>query len=84
MTLGQLPRRLAIRKYTADAILFRENQSNKKDILMIAAFQVGMQRSHIFGPLYKFLPGPLGDVWTLCLLASCSNSFLGTWQMLMR
>ena len=62
MTLGQLPRRLAIRKYTADAILFRENQSNKKDILMIAAFQVGMQRSHIFGPLYKFLPGPLGDV----------------------
>ena len=37
----------------------------------------------MFVSLHYYLPGPLGDVWTLGLTASCSNSFLGTRQMLM-
>ena len=37
----------------------------------------------MFVSLNQHLPGPSNDVWTLGITASCSNSFIGTQQMLM-
>ena len=86
-------RRYDVRKYSADAILFREIQCKKLDNLM---FQQRFQCEYGWNKV-KYaritithvcfmaltLAGSLGRCWTLGLSASCSNSILGTRQMVM-
>ena len=90
MTLWQ---RYAVRKYTSDAILFREIQCKKMENLMFKQrFQceLGWNKvkyaritiTHVCF-IALTLAGSLRWCLTLGLSASCSNSILGTRQMLM-
>ena len=82
-----------VRKCTADAILFREIQCKKMDNLMFQQRfrcefgwnKVKYARITITHACFiaLTLAGSLGWCWTLGLSASCSNSILGTRQMLM-
>ena len=85
--------RCDVRKYTADAILFRSIQCKKMDNLMFEQrFQceLGWNKvkyaritiTHVC-LIALTLAGSLGWCWKLGLSASCSNSILGTRQMLM-
>ena len=85
--------RCDVRKYTADAILFRSIQCKKMDNLMFEQrFQceLGWNKAkyarititHVCF-IALTLAGSLGWCWKLGLSASCSNSILGTRQMLM-
>ena len=73
----------------ADAILYKEIQHTTYHYFNVfLAFlnwnQVKCKNNdHTFVSVHEHLRGPLEDVWKLGLAASCSNSFLGTRQMLM-
>ena len=92
-TVMTLWRRYDVRKYIADAILFREIQCKKMDNLMFKQrFQCKsgwnkVKYARIMITYVCFialtLAGSLGWCWTLGLSASCSNSILGTQQTLM-
>ena len=82
-----------VRKYIADAILFREIQCKKMDNLTFyQCFQckLGWNKvkyaritiTHVCF-IALTLVVSLGWCWTLCLWASCSKSILGTRQKLM-
>ena len=88
----RLWRRYDLRKYTADAILLREFQCTKMDKLMfLQHFQceLGWNKvkyaritiTHVCF-IALTLAGSLRWCWILGILASCSNSILGTRQML--
>ena len=82
-----------VRKYTADAILFREIQCKKMDNLMFKQrFQCELSWNKVKYARVTIthvcfialtLAGSLGWCWTLGLSASCSKSILGARQMLM-
>ena len=88
-----LLRVVTFKKFGADAILFREIQCKKRTILMFKRrFQCGLCWSHVkhlritithVGFIALALAGPSDDILTLGLMATCSNSFLRTQQMLM-
>ena len=91
-TVKTLWRRNDVRKVTADAILFREIQCKKMDNLMFKQrFQceLGWNKvkyaritiTHVC-LIALTLAGSLRCCWTLALSASCSNSILGTRQIL--
>ena len=73
-------------KFNAGAILFGENQCKKNGISrfkLCFRFAFGWNQVKYASIMIKhacFIAS--GDVWTLSLMVSCSNSFLGTWQML--